>query len=170
MIRENDLVLFDLGYEYKGYSADISRTYPVNGVYTGVQRDIYEAVLNCNKAVIEYVRSGMTIKDLQEFTREFLKNECVRLGLMTPEEDIQQYYYHNVSHPLGLDTHDVGGRERVLVNGNVITVEPGLYFKKHKCGVRIEDDVLIRDGRGECLSKGIAKEINDIERLFKTRG
>lgn len=168
-VRENDLVLFDLGYSHNGYSADISRTYPANGKFEGVQKDIYEAVLNCNKAVIEHVRSGMTIKDLQEYTRDFLRQECLRLNLIKEDEDIQQYYYHNVSHFLGLDTHDVGNREMPLVDGNVITVEPGLYFKKYKCGVRIEDDVLIRDGRGECLSKCIAKEMNDIERLMKTK-
>lgn len=168
-IRDNDLVLFDLGYSHNGYSADISRTYPVSGKFEGVQRDIYEAVLNCNKAIIEYVRSGMTLEQLQDYAKEFLRNECIRLKLIDENEDIQQYYYHRVSHFLGLDTHDVGNREKPLVNGNVITVEPGLYFKKYKCGVRIEDDVLIRDGRGECLSKCIVKEISDIERLMKTK-
>ena len=84
-------------------------------------------------------------------------------------DDIRKYYYHNVSHHLGLDTHDVSEREKPLENGNVITVEPGLYFAQHKCGVRIEDDILIRDGRAEVLSKNIAKEVEDIERLFQTR-
>lgn len=169
VIRENEMVLFDLGYKYEGYCADISRTYPVNGVFSGVQKDIYEAVLNCNKAVIDYVKSGMTLKQLQEFTKDFLKKECVRLHLMNEDEDINQYYYHGISHHLGLDTHDVSDREKPLENGNIITVEPGLYFKKHKCGVRIEDDVLISDGVGQCLSKGIAKEIKDIEKIFKTK-
>lgn len=169
IVRENHLVLFDLGYSYEGYSADISRTYPVNGKYEGVQKEIYEAVLICNKSVIEYVRTGMTIKDLQDYATEVLKRECIRRGLMDENDDIRKYYYHNVSHFLGLDTHDVGDRNKPLENGNVITVEPGLYFAKHNCGVRIEDDVLIRDGRGECLSKGIAKEIADIERIFQTK-
>jgi Xaa-Pro aminopeptidase len=168
-VRDNEMVLFDLGYKHEGYCADISRTYPVNGKFEGVQKDIYEAVLNCNKAVIEHVRSGMTIRDLQEFTREYLRNECIRLGLMEENEDIGQYYYHGISHHLGLDTHDISNREKPLENGNVITVEPGLYFKKHKCGVRIEDDVLIQDGRGVNLSSSIAKEMHDIEKLFKTK-
>ncbi len=169
VIRENDLILLDLGYKYKGYCADISRTYPVNGEFKGVARKIYEAVLNTNKAVIEHIRTGMTIKDLQEFTRHFLRSECLRLELMEADEDIQKYYYHGISHHLGLDTHDISDRDKPLENGNVITVEPGLYFAKHKVGVRIEDDVLIRDGRAEVLSKGIAKEIHEIERLFKTK-
>lgn len=169
-LREDDLVLFDLGYEYNGYNADISRTYPVNGVFSGKGKDIYEAVLNCNKSVIEYVRAGMTIKELQEYTRNFLKQECVRLGLLNEEDDISKVYYHNISHHLGLDTHDLSNRDKPLEDGNIITVEPGLYFKDLGIGVRIEDDVLISQGKGECLSRAIPKEMVDIERMFKTRG
>lgn len=170
-IKKDDLVLFDLGYSNKGYCADISRTYPVSGKYEGVKRDIYEAVLNCNKAVIDFIKPGKTIKDLQDFTIEFLKKECVRLKLMKPEDDIKKYYYHNISHHLGLDTHDASNREMPLQPGNVITVEPGLYFAEHNCGVRIEDDVLLTQGGCEVLSLDIPKEINDIEKLFsKVRG
>jgi len=169
IIGENDLVLFDLGYQFDGYNADISRTYPVKGTFTGKAKDIYEAVLNCNKAVIDYVREGMTIKDLQEFTKQTLKHECLRLGLLKPEDDICRVYYHNISHHLGLDTHDLSNREKPLENGNIITVEPGLYFKEFGIGVRIEDDVLISNGKGECLSRAIPKEMSDIERLLRSR-
>ena len=169
-ILENQLVLFDLGYKNNGYCADISRTFPVNGKFEGVQKDIYTAVLNCNKAVINYIKPGLTIGDLQNYAKEFLRNECIRLKLMDKDDDIVKYYYHNVSHHLGLDTHDISDREKPLENGNVITVEPGLYFANYGVGVRIEDDVLIRDGRGECLSHNIPKEIDDIERLLKSKG
>jgi Xaa-Pro aminopeptidase len=168
-LKDNDLILFDIGYKSHGYSADISRTFPVNGVFTGLAKEVYQAVLNCNKAVIEYVRSEMTLAQLQEFARNFLKKECVRLGILQEDEDIVKYYYHNVSHHLGLDTHDCSDREKPLENGNIITVEPGLYLIDKGIGVRIEDNILISNGRGECLSKGIVKEIKDIERLFKTR-
>ena len=168
-VRSGDLVLFDLGYKYKGYSADISRTYPVDGVFTDLQRKIYEAVLNCNKAVIDYVKPGLKISDLQEFAIDFLKKECVRLGLLKEEDDIKKYYIHNVSHFLGLDTHDVGDRSMPLEAGNVITVEPGLYFVEDGIGVRIEDDVLVTSTGSRCLSKGIKKEINDVEKLLKNR-
>lgn len=170
VIRENQLVLFDLGYRRDEYCADISRTYPVSGTFQGKQRDIYEAVLNTNKAVIEFIREGMTLKEINEFTKKFLKNECLRLNLMTEDEDISTYYMHNVSHHLGLDTHDISLRDRPLENGNVITVEPGLYFDKYEIGVRIEDDVAILNGRAELLSKGVKKEIIDIERLLRTKG
>ena len=169
-VRNDDMVLFDLGYKSNGYCADISRTFPVDGVFKGKGKLVYEAVLNCNKAVIEYVHPGLTIADLQEFTKKFLKNECVRLKLLDVDDEIQKVYYHNVSHHLGLDTHDTSNREKPLEEGNVITVEPGLYFADLGIGVRIEDDVLIRNDKAEVLSIGIPKEIEDIEKLFRTKG
>ena len=168
-ILENRIVQFDLGYKHNGYCADISRAYPVSGKFDSLQRDIYTAVLNCNKAVINYIKPGLTLLDLQNFAKEFLRDECIRLKLMNKDDDIGKYYYHNVSHHLGLDTHDISDREKPLENGNIITVEPGLYFANHGIGVRIEDDVLIRDGHGECLSHNIPKEIEDIERLLQSK-
>ena len=168
-LKEEDLVLFDLGYSYNGYSADISRTFPVNGTFNDLQRKVYSAVLGCNKAVIAYAKQGLTIKDLQEYATEYLRKECIRLKLMDKDDDIRNYYYHNVSHYLGLDTHDIGNREMTLTNGNVITVEPGLYFAKYGIGVRIEDDVLITTDGAIVLSKNIVKEIDEIERMMKRR-
>ena len=169
IIEEGELVLFDLGYRYNGYSADISRTYPVNGVFSDEQKKIYQAVLTCNKEIINYIKPGLCIKDLQEKAIEILKREAVKAGLVKEDEDIKKYYIHNVSHHLGLDTHDVGGRETILVPGNVITVEPGLYFVEKGIGVRIEDDVLVTENGSECLSKGIKKEISDIEKMLSKR-
>lgn len=170
VVKKDDLILFDLGYSYRGYSADISRTFPVSGKFNSLQRDIYQAVLNCNKAVIAYAKAGLTLKDLQMYAVETLKNECIRLKLMTEDDDIRNYYYHGVSHHLGLDTHDISDREQPLKNGNIITVEPGLYFAKHGIGVRIEDDVLITTDGAVVLSKNIVKEIDEIERMMARRG
>ena len=169
-IKEGDMVLFDLGYRNDVYCADISRTFPVNGRFNELQKAIYSAVLNCNKAVIRYAKPGLTIQDLQDYATEFLKAECIKNKLMSKDDDIRKYYYHNVSHHLGLDTHDTSVRERPLQEGNVITVEPGLYFAQYGIGVRIEDDVLIKNGNNEVLSAGVRKEIEDIEQIFKTRG
>ena len=165
-IGENELVLFDLGYDHNLYCADISRTYPVSGKYEGKGRLIYEAVLNCNKALIEYAKAGLKLIDLQNFAVEFLTNECLRLRLITNKEDIRKYYYHSCSHHLGLDTHDIAIREKPLEPGNIITIEPGLYFAEYNVGVRIEDDVLITEGKAINLSSNIIKEIEDIERVF----
>ena len=167
IIKEGDLILFDLGYRKDFYCADISRTYPVSGEFNEIQRQIYSTVLLCNKAVIEYAQSGLTIMDLQKFTIEFFKNELTRLGLLKEGEDIHKYYYHGVSHHLGLDTHDACDRSLPLEPGNVITVEPGLYFEQYNFGVRIEDDVLITNEGVEVLSRSIPKEIDEVEHLIK---
>lgn len=169
VVKDGELVLFDLGYQHNGYSADISRTFPVNGAFTPFQAKVYEAVLNCNKSVIDYVKPGLTILDLQEYAISVLKKECKRLDLIKDEDEISKLYIHNVSHFLGLDTHDVGDRKKPLVPGNVITVEPGLYFVNEGVGVRIEDDVLVTETGSRCLSRGIKKEISDIEKMLKHR-
>ena len=168
-IESGELILFDLGYKYKGYCADISRTFPVDGVFNEYQKKVYQAVLTTNKQVIKCIRPGLTIADLQEFAKGVLKSEAVKYGLIKDGEDISKYYIHNVSHFLGLDTHDVGDRNTPLVPGNVITVEPGLYFVETGVGVRIEDDVLVTENEAVVLSKGIVKEIADIEKLLKSK-
>ena len=168
-LKEGELILFDLGYKENGYCADISRTYPINGTFNDLQRRVYEAVLITNKAVIDYVKPGLTIADLQEYAISLLKREAMRLKLIENEEEISKLYIHNVSHFLGLDTHDVGDRKRPLRAGNVITVEPGLYFVDKEIGVRIEDDVLVTENGSRCLSRNIKKEIEDIEKLLKNR-
>lgn len=166
-LRDGDLVLFDLGYKYEGYCADISRTYPITGHFSDLQKRIYEVVLLCNKAVIEYAHEGLTLLDLQNFATDFLNNELIRRGLMKSDDDIKKYYYHNVSHHLGLDTHDVADRTKPLQAGNVITVEPGLYFAEYGIGIRIEDDVLITKEGTEVLSRNIKKDVVDIEKMLR---
>ena len=168
-VTNNSLILFDLGYKHDGYCADISRTFPVNGKFEGMQKAVYEAVLLCNKEIIKYAKPGLTIADLQEKARQILKGELVKLKLLKEDEDVTKYYYHNVSHHLGLDTHDASNREKPLEEGNVITVEPGLYIAELGIGVRIEDDVLICKDHAECLSIEIPKEVADIEKLFKSK-
>ena len=168
-IGPEDLILCDLGFQSRGYHADITRTYPVSGKFTPLQRKIYQAVLNCNKAAIEYAKPGISLRDLQDFTVNFLRNECIKEKLMEENDDIRKYYYHSISHHLGLDTHDVGGRDTLLEPGQVITIEPGLYFANYGIGVRVEDDILITNERPIVLSSGIKKEIEDIEKLFAAK-
>ncbi len=167
IIKENDMILFDLGYKHEGYCADISRTYPVSGKFNEIQRLIYDTVLYANKMVIEYVKEGVTLKDLNDKVVQYYQSELPRLGLIDKDEDVHKYYWHNVSHHLGLDTHDVGDRDLPLKAGNVITCEPGLYFEKYGIGVRIEDDLLITKEGCEVLSRSIPKEIYEIENIVK---
>ena len=115
------------------------------------------------------MRPGITLNEANEFAKEFLAAECVEKGLLSSKAEIAKVYYHSVSHFLGLDTHDFGTKDEKLVPGNVVTCEPGLYFKDPGIGVRIEDDVLITEDGSEVLSEGILKEINDIEKMLRSR-
>jgi Xaa-Pro aminopeptidase len=106
---------------------------------------------------------------LQVKTRELIAEELKGLGLIEDASEVVKYYMHGVSHFLGMDTHDVGGREAVLEEGNVITVEPGIYIPEESLGVRIEDDVLVT-ADGYCvLSQNIPKEVSEIEEILKAR-
>ena len=176
-LHKDDLVLYDLGAEYKYYCADISRTYPIGDKYNSLEKKIYEIVLGANKLVIEKARPGITIKELNTMVTEFMAKECVKEKLIDKEEDIKNVYFHSVSHFIGLDTHDPAFSKDdtttrygfiPLEEGNVISDEPGLYFEKLGIGIRIEDDLLITRDGCECLSKDIIKEIKDIEE-FKRR-
>lgn len=162
-LRDGDLMLFDLGAELDGYHADISRTYPINGKFNATQKEIYDIVLRCNKHIIEYIKPGLTIRDLQTETVNFYAKELKEINFIKEDKDVFKYYYHNVSHHLGLDTHDESDRELPLEPGNVITVEPGLYIEELGIGIRIEDDVLVTKDGAINLSGDIKKELNDLE-------
>jgi Xaa-Pro aminopeptidase len=164
---DNDLILFDLGAQYKYYNADITRTFPVNGKFTRRQKEIYEIVLKAQRAVIEMIKPGIPFKVLNEKCKEVLANECIKIGLINNEEEISKYYYHGVSHNLGLDTHDVGSREIELEQGMVLTVEPGLYIEAEKIGIRIEDNVVVTAYGHEVLSAYIMKTVEEIENFMK---
>lgn len=170
-IEKGSLVLCDLGATHGNYCADISRTFPVDGKFNKLQRDIYELVLNTNKEIIKTAKPGLRIIDLQEKTKKLLAEGAIKLGLIEKEEELINIYFHGVSHHLGLDTHDpdYSNRQSLLEEGNVITVEPGLYIAKLGIGIRIEDDVLITKDGSLCLSKDIIKEVDDIEQLLANR-
>ncbi len=161
-----DLVLFDLGAEFEYYKSDISRTYPVNGKFTERQKEIYNIVLGAQKEVIAAAKPGLTTKDLNNIVIKYYEVELKRIGLISIPSDVSKYYYHGVSHHLGLDTHDVAVVEP-LEAGNIITVEPGLYIEEENIGIRIEDDILITEDGNVNLSKEIIKEVKDIEAYMK---
>jgi Xaa-Pro aminopeptidase len=168
-VKKGDLVLMDLGSRHNYYCADITRTVPANGHYDDFQKMIYSIVLGCNKMIAALAKPGLTIKDLQNATVEYLASECLEKGLIAKKEDIVNYYFHGISHHIGLDTHDPSDRELPLSEGCVISDEPGLYIKEKNIGVRIEDDLLITKDGCEVLSKDIIKEIPDIELFYKSR-
>ena len=168
-LNSGDMILFDLGALYNNYGSDISRTYPINGTFSERQKILYEIVLKVNKESIKYVKPGITWKELNKFAKDLLINECKKIGLIENDEDITKYYYHSIGHFLGLDVHDVGHYELDLIEGMVITIEPGLYIKEEGIGIRIEDDILITKNGCINLSKNIIKEVKDIEEYLSKK-
>jgi Xaa-Pro aminopeptidase len=187
-LRDGDLVLIDAGCEYEFYTADVTRTFPVNGRFTGAQRDLYGVVLSAQEQAIQMTRPGVTIEDIHERTVDVLTRGMISLGLLSgpPEEriergDYKRFYMHRTSHWLGMDVHDVGaytedGTPRALAPGMVITIEPGLYVPRDSegvpaelrgIGVRIEDDVLVVDGGHDVLTRDAPKSLDDVERACR---
>ena len=165
VMKDGELFLCDLGATHGYYCADISRTFPVNGRFTPRQREIYELVLNAQRIVEDNAAPGMKVRDLNQLVIDYYREELPKHGL---HKDVREYYFHSVSHHLGLDTHDVdGGLGAVLSAGNVITNEPGLYIADEGIGIRIEDDLLITEEGREVLSREIVKDPDEIERLMK---
>ncbi len=184
-LRDGDLLLIDAGAEYKGYASDITRTIPVNGRFTPAQREVYEAVLEVQKACVEMVKPGVTMDNLNKRATHMLTERMVRLSLLTGDVDklIEEkaqlrFYMHRIGHFLGMDVHDVGryqtptGDSRPLEPGIILTIEPGLYIaadaeevpdKYRGIGVRIEDDVLITPDGYRNMSAALPRTIPEIE-------
>lgn len=168
--EDGSLLLMDLGAKYRGYCADITRTYPVNGTYTERQRQVYDIVLAANREVAKTAKPGMTLKELNEIAKKVLAAGCMKLGLIEKEDEIDTYYMHGVSHHLGIDVHDVTAAcNDTLKPGAIITDEPGLYIDEWEIGIRIEDDLLITENGCECLSEAIIRDPDEIEAFMKDR-
>ncbi|HAR84898.1 MAG TPA: Xaa-Pro aminopeptidase [Clostridium sp.] len=161
--EDGEIMLLDLGAQYKYYNGDISRTFPINGKFSERQKEVYNIVLEANETVMKAVKPGITTGELQDITKRVLAQGCKRIGLIKEDSELNKYYYHGVAHPLGLDTHDVGPRNIELKPGMIITDEPGLYIEEEGIGVRIEDDILVTEDGYVNLSAHIIKSIEDIE-------
>lgn len=157
-LNAGELVVVDIGAQSGPYTADITRTFPVDGQYTERQRQVYEWVLEAQRRAIAAVRPGVTFHDL---------NQVVRRAAL--EFGCREALLHGVSHHVGLEVHDVWIDPR-LAPGMVITVEPGLYFPDENLGVRIEDMVLITEDGCVVLTRDIPKQASDVEAWMKKRG
>ncbi|RLA47287.1 MAG: Xaa-Pro aminopeptidase [Gammaproteobacteria bacterium] len=187
VLKDGDLVLIDAGCEYHHYAADITRTFPVNGIFTSAQKAIYELVLNAQLAAIDVVQAGRHWDEPHQVTIEVITAGLVDLGLLKGNVSklidkgaYRDFYMHRAGHWLGMDVHDVGDYKvdnewRLLEPGMVMTVEPGIYIapdntkvakKWRGIGIRIEDDVLITRKGPEVLTAGVPKTIADIEALM----
>ncbi len=176
IVHDGDLVLMDLGARHGFYCADVTRTLPANGKFTKEQKIAYDIVLRCNQMVASYAKPGMTIKELDRLTVDFLAKECVKAGFLKREEDISEYFFHGVSHLIGLDTHDPyfapldrSYKDIPLEPGMVISNEPGLYMEDRGIGIRIEDDLLITQKGADCLTADIIKNPDQIELFLSSR-
>jgi Xaa-Pro aminopeptidase len=169
-----DLVLMDFGAEYANYSADCTRTVPVNGKFTPRQKECYEAVLGVMKKAISWLTPGITINKINERVEKMLQEEHIKLGLYSQKDVdnqntenplVKKYYPHGTSHFIGLDVHDVGDRTTVLEEGMILTVEPGIYIPEENIGIRIENDIVV-GLKPLDLMKNIPKEVDEIEKLM----
>lgn len=164
VVHDGELVLIDLGAAEGNYCADISRTFPINGKFTERQKQIYNTVLEAQRIVMENAKPGITTGELNQMVVDYYESRLDDLGLRKDGKGVRDYYYHGVSHSLGLDTHDIStGRNMVLEPGMVITVEPGMYIEEEGIGVRIENDVLITEDGMIDLSAEIPKTVEQIE-------
>jgi Xaa-Pro aminopeptidase len=184
-LRGGELLLIDAGCEVDGYTADVTRTFPVGTRFTEPQRRLYEAVLETQIAAIEAVRPGATIDAIHEQVLLGLTRHLVALGLLSGDPPAlvatgayKPFYMHRTSHWLGMDVHDVGfyseeGAARPLRPGMVLTIEPGLYVAEDAAapaeyrglGIRIEDDIAVTETGYENLTAATPKLVGEIERL-----
>ena len=167
IVNDGEMVLIDLGSAYGNYAADISRTFPINGKFTDRQKELYNAVLEAQKIVIAAAKPGLTTRQLNQMVIDYYESRLDDLGLRKDGKTVRDYYYHGVSHQLGLDTHDIcTERERTLKPGMVITVEPGLYIEDESIGIRIENDVVITETGCEDLSAAFPRTVEEIEAIM----
>ena len=192
-VKQGDLLLMDVGAEYDHYTADITRTFPVNGKFTPAQAAVYQIVYDSQEAVAKATKPGATLSDVNRVGTEVVKDGLLKLGLITDRNSMQHriWFMHGTSHWLGMNVHDVGGG-RPMVPGSVFTNEPGIYvrldaldqipfgwkqedwekfktavrpaFEKYKgIGVRIEDDMLVTADGVRWMSEALPRKISDIE-------
>jgi len=190
-VRQGDLMLMDVGAEYDHYTADVTRTYPVNGKFSKEQAEIYQIVYDAQEAAARAARPGATFKTVSEAATEVIKDGLFRLGLITDKTSDQHriWYMHGLGHWLGMNVHDVGSYGKPLQAGMIFTNEPGIYlredaleylpktpewlafvekvrpnFEKYKnIGVRIEDDLLVTNSGVEWMTKALPRKLSEVE-------
>jgi len=167
-IEDGDIVVLDVGAQYSGYAADITRTLPANGKFTPRQREIYEIVLGAQEAAVQALKPGMNMcpkgdNSIHKIAYDYLNSH----GKDQHGKRLGQYFIHGLGHNIGLNVHDPPADLcRALVPGMVVTIEPGIYISEENLGVRIEDDVLITEGGYELLSRRLPRSPDEIEKIM----
>jgi Xaa-Pro aminopeptidase len=157
VMKDGDLIVIDSGADYRGYAADVTRTYPVNGRFSKRQKEIYSIVLKALEASIKKVKAGCTFQQIDKASRDIIK-----------KAGYGDYFIHGIGHHLGVEVHDITP-EGPLKEGAVITIEPGIYIPEENLGVRIEDDIVVTRTGCINLSKSIPKTVAAIEKAMSGR-
>jgi len=173
--QDGDILLMDVGAEYGNYNADMTRTIPVNGKFTKRQKDVYNAVLRVKQEATDMLRPGTIVYDYNKEVGLVMEKELLGLGLIDKTDiknqdpanpAFKKYFMHGTSHFIGLDVHDVGNFHTPIKEGMVFTIEPGMYIREEKLGVRLEDDMVIQKDGSLNLMKNIPIEADEIESLM----
>jgi Xaa-Pro aminopeptidase len=167
LIEDGDIVVLDVGAQYSGYSADITRTLPADGKFTLRQREIYEIVLGAQNAALAAIKPGMDYcqkgsKSVYKIAYDYINSH----GKDLHGKSLGQYFIHGLGHSIGLDVHDPGEYCKPLEPGMVVTVEPGIYIPEENLGVRIEDDILITETGYKFLSERLPRDPAEIEKVM----
>jgi Xaa-Pro aminopeptidase len=166
-IEDGDIVVLDVGAQYSGYAADITRTLPANGKFTPRQLEIYNIVLGAQNAALAALKPGMDLcrngdKSVDRVSRDYINSH----GKDLHGKSLGQYYIHGLGHHVGLNVHDPGEYCKSLEPGMVVTMEPGIYIPEENLGARIEDDVLITESGYKFLSERLPRDPTEIEKIM----
>ncbi|HMQ77562.1 MAG TPA: aminopeptidase P family protein [Flavobacteriales bacterium] len=176
--NDGDVILMDFGCEYGGYASDLTRCIPVNGRFTKRQKDVYNAVLRVKNAATQLLRPGTLLADYHKEVGKIMESELIGLGLLDkadvakqdPERPLyKKYFMHGTSHFLGLDVHDVGLWNEMIQPDMVFTVEPGIYIREEKLGIRLENNILVSRDNPIDLFADIPVEADAVEELMSRR-
>ena len=174
VLNEGDVILMDFGAEFKNYASDLTRCVPVSGKFTKRQRNVYNSVLNVMRGAKKLLQPGVYLHEYEKVVGSLMEEELVNLGLISMQEiktqgklpAYKKYFMHGTSHHLGLDVHDVSNTKAPLVEGMVLTCEPGIYIPEENLGIRLENDVLISKNGPIDLMDDIQIEAEEIEELM----
>lgn len=173
-----DLLLLDVAAEYANYNSDLTRTIPVSGKFTRRQKEVYNAVLRIHRQAMKLLRPNVVYFDYQKEIEKLMEAELLKLKLIdktdikkqSPENPaFRKYFYHGTSHMLGLDVHDVGNMHDQVQVGSVWTIEPGIYIKEEKFGIRLENNVVIGKHKNHDLMSNIPIEAEEIEEIMNKK-
>ena len=165
VLQAGELVIVDIGAEVDYYCADLTRTYPVSGKFSKRQRELYNAVLETQAYIEDLAKPGMFLKNNKEQDKSL---HHLAKKFLEPK-GLDKYFVHGIGHFLGLDVHDVGDRSRPLQNGDMFTIEPGVYIPEEGIGIRIEDNYFMAKDQVMCLSEELPKDPDSIERMMQEK-